>query len=472
MIRQRTRIFTLFLYLGDLGATVLAFLCAYWFRGIFPQESYAKLFPFSWYINLLLTVFPIWSFFFYLMGLYRLWRGQGIWKEAWGVFKAVFISSLLLGFTVFVLKYHFISRIFILSFSLFDFFLVIAARAFVRKAILFFNRKIEKFNVILIIGTEERAVSIAQSIEEHKDLGLRVLGFLSTGDSSPPQKLGGYSVLGLAQDLPQILEREVVDEVIFAVSQEELKRMEGLFLLCEERGITARLAINFFPHLIAKTQLEELDGLPLLTFSTTPKNEMLLLLRRVFDLIGSFALILILSPVLLLIILVIRLDSPGPAIYRQIRCGLNGRKFILYKFRSMVQGAEEKREELDAFNLMTGPVFKMKNDPRVTRVGRFLRKTSLDEFPQLFNVLWGDMSFVGPRPPVPEEVEKYEGWQRRRLSMKPGITGLWQVSGRNQVDFQQWMKLDLEYIDHWSLWLDFKILLKTIPVVLFEKGAM
>jgi exopolysaccharide biosynthesis polyprenyl glycosylphosphotransferase len=248
--------------------------------------------------------------------------------------------------------------------------------------------------------------------------------------------------------------------------------MEDLFLLCEERGITARLAINFFHHLIAKTQLEELDGLPLLTFSTTPKNEALLLLRRVFDLIGSFALILILSPFMLLIILVIRLDSHGPAIYRQIRCGLNGRKFIFYKFRSMIQGAETKREELDAFNLMTGPVFKMKNDPRVTRVGRFLRKTSLDEIPQLFNVLWGDMSFVGPRPPVPEEVEKYEGWQRRRLSMKPGITGLWQVSGRNQIDFQQWMKVDLEYIDHWSLWLDFKILLKTIPVVLFGKGAM
>ncbi|NWG14981.1 MAG: sugar transferase, partial [Acidobacteria bacterium] len=355
MIRQRTRIFTFFLYLGDLGATVLAFLCAYWFRGIFPQESYAKLFPFSRYLNLLLIVFPIWSFFFYLTGLYRLWRGQGIWKEAWGIFKALFFSFLLLGFTIFALKYHFVSRIFILSFSLFNFFLVIAARGFVRKAILFFNRKIERFRAILIIGTEERAVSIVQSIERHKDLGLRVLGFLSTRDLGFPQKLSGFSVLGLAKDLPHILEREVVDEVIFAVSQEELKRMEDLFLLCEERGITARLAINFFPHVIAKTHLEELDGLPLLTFTTTPKNELLLLLRRVFDFIGSFVLILILSPVFLLIPLLIRLDSPGPAIYRQIRCGLNGRKFIFYKFRSMVQGADARLGELSAFNLMSGP---------------------------------------------------------------------------------------------------------------------
>ncbi|MCJ7663502.1 MAG: sugar transferase, partial [Desulfobacterales bacterium] len=278
--------------------------------------------------------------------------------------------------------------------------------------------------------------------------------------------------LGLAKDLPKLLEREVVDEVIFVVSQEELQSMGDLFLLCEERGITARLAINFFPHLIAKTHLEELDGLPLLTFATTPKNELLFLLRRVFDLIGSAALILILSPGLLLITLLIRLDSPGPAIYRQIRTGLNGRKFIFYKFRSMVQGAEAKQKELAAFNVMKGPAFKMKNDPRVTRIGRFLRKTSFDELPQLFNVLRGDMSFVGTRPPLPQEVEHYQGWQRRRLSMKPGITGLWQVSGRNKIDFEEWMKLDLEYIDNWSLWLDFKILLKTIPTVIFGRGAM
>jgi exopolysaccharide biosynthesis polyprenyl glycosylphosphotransferase len=178
------------------------------------------------------------------------------------------------------------------------------------------------------------------------------------------------------------------------------------------------------------------------------------------------------SPLFLFITFLIRLDSPGSVLYRQVRCGLNGRRFFLYKFRSMFESAEEDKRELMRFNMMNGPVFKMKNDPRITRVGRLLRKTSLDELPQLFNVLRGNMSLVGPRPLPVEEVEKFKGWEKRRLSMKPGITGLWQVSGRNQIDFQDWVKLDLEYIDNWSLWLDFKILLKTIPAVLLGKGAM
>jgi exopolysaccharide biosynthesis polyprenyl glycosylphosphotransferase len=248
--------------------------------------------------------------------------------------------------------------------------------------------------------------------------------------------------------------------------------MENLLLLCEERGITTRIILNFFPQVISKTHLEELEGFPLLTFSTTPKNEIALFSRRMIDFLGSLILIVLLSPIFFVLSLLIRMDSPGPALYRQPRYGLNGRKFTCYKFRSMHAWSDEKRKELIQFNLTNGPAFKMKNDPRVTRVGKFLRKTSLDELPQLFDVLKGDMSFVGPRPLLLEEVEKLEGWQRRRLSMKPGITGLWQVSGRNQIDFNQWMKLDLEYIDNWSLWLDVKILLKTIPVVLSGKGAM
>lgn len=472
MVNQRNRIRSLAMLMADLLATILAFLSAYWFRGAFPETSYASLFPFSWYSNLIWPILLLWALVFYLSGLYEYWRGPGFWKETWMVFKAILITSLLLGFVVFAFKYQFVSRIFIFSFAFFNFFFIIALRLGLRKTIIFLSRHRESYRFILMVGMDDHALKLARGIENHRDLGLRILGFLSTSETNSHHVFNGYPVLGLAQDLPQLLEKEVIDEVIFATSQEELKKLENLLLICEERGITTRIILNFFPNVISKTHLEELDGFPLLTFSTTPKNEFLLFLRRIFDLFGSLILIVLFSPVLILITGLIRLDSPGPALYRQIRSGLNGRKFILYKFRSMIEDAEKKQCELTEYNLMQGPVFKMKNDPRVTRVGRFLRKTSLDEFPQLFNVLKGDMSFVGPRPPIPEEVEKYKGWQRRRLSMKPGITGLWQVSGRNRIDFQEWMRLDLEYIDNWSLWLDLKILLKTIPAVLSGKGAM
>jgi exopolysaccharide biosynthesis polyprenyl glycosylphosphotransferase len=224
--------------------------------------------------------------------------------------------------------------------------------------------------------------------------------------------------------------------------------------------------------LIAKYSLGELEGIPLLSFLTLPKNMAQLFVKQLFDYLGAFFLVLLLSPLFLLIAIMIKISSPGPVIFKQIRCGLNGRKFTFYKFRSMIANAEEIKPNLEELNEATGPVFKIKNDPRVTSIGRFLRKTSIDELPQLFNVLKGDMSLVGPRPPLPSEVEKYEWWQRRRLSMKPGLTCIWQVSGRSKLDFDTWMKMDLEYIDNWSLGLDFKILFKTIPAVLSGKGAM
>ena len=472
MVRQRNTIRNLALYAGDLLGTVLAFSLAYVFRGAFPDASFPYLFPFSWHLNLLWFILPVWSLIFFMMGLYQYWKGPGFWKETWMVFKAVLLSCLFVGFIIFALKYQFVSRIFFLSFALLDWVLVILFRFLVRKGIQRVSRHGEGSRIILIVGVGEPALELAQGIQKHKDLGLRVRGFLSPGEAPPPAKLNGVPVLGLAQDLPHILGREIIDEVIFAVSQEELRQMEKLMLFCEEQGITTRVNLDFFPHVISKTYLEEMDGFALLTFSTTPKSELLLFYRRVGDFLGSLVLIALLSPLFLFISILIRFDSPGPALYRQVRCGVNGRKFTFYKFRSMQVGAEEMRKDLLHLNEMSGPVFKIKNDPRVTRVGRFLRKTSLDELPQLFNVLRGNMSFVGPRPLPADEVEKIKGWQRRRLSMKPGITGLWQVSGRNHVDFQDWVKLDLEYIDNWSLWLDLKILLKTIPAVLSGKGAM
>jgi exopolysaccharide biosynthesis polyprenyl glycosylphosphotransferase len=472
MIEQRKKIFTNILYAGDLGATLLAFGLAYSFRGGFPSLGFADLFPFVWYLELLWIIFPVWSLTFFACGLYQFWRGPGFWKEAWGVFEAVFVSFFILGFAIFVLRYQFVSRIFLFLFFFLNIPLVLLLRVLVRQTILFLNWKNGHDRAFLIVGGGEGARLLLRVLEKHRDLGLRVLGILWPGGSIPEKKIAGYPVLGQALDLLAIVENQVVDEVIFAVPQEDLQKYEDLFLLCKERGITTRILLELFPHSIDKIYVEEFDGLPLLSFSSTSTNELLLMVRRILDMAGSFLLLAILSPLFLLIGFFIRLDSPGPAIYRQIRCGLNGRKFWFYKFRSMIDGAEQQKGGLTPYNLMNGPVFKMENDPRITRVGRFLRKSSLDEIPQLFNVLRGDMSLVGPRPPLPEEVAQYKGWQKRRLSMKPGITGLWQVSGRNLLDFDDWMKMDLAYIDHWSLWLDLKILLKTIPAVFSRKGAM
>jgi exopolysaccharide biosynthesis polyprenyl glycosylphosphotransferase len=229
--------------------------------------------------------------------------------------------------------------------------------------------------------------------------------------------------------------------------------------------------LSFFPHVTSKVYLEAIHELPLLTFTTTPQSEYLLFLKNALDFSLALFLILFLSPFLLGVALLIKILSGSPIIFRQVRCGLGGRKFVLYKFRTMIPSAEEIKEQLTHLNEMSGPVFKIREDPRCTPLGRLLRKFSIDELPQLFNIFKGDMSFVGPRPPLPQEVENYARWQRRRLRMKPGLTCLWQVSGRNKVDFEEWMRLDLEYIDNWSLMLDLMIFLKTIPVVLTARGA-
>jgi exopolysaccharide biosynthesis polyprenyl glycosylphosphotransferase len=219
-------------------------------------------------------------------------------------------------------------------------------------------------------------------------------------------------------------------------------------------------------------ELHEFDGFPLLSFSTTPTNEALMFIRRLLDIALASAILLSFGPLFMIpAAILIKLTSPGPILFKQLRCGLNGRQFVMYKFRSMIDNAEQLRVELETLNEMDGPVFKSSRDPRITFIGKILRRFSVDELPQVFNVLRGDMSLVGPRPPLPQEVARYERWHRRRLSMKPGMTCLWQISGRNEVSFEDWMKLDLTYIDNWSLLLDLKILLKTVPVVLMGRGA-
>jgi exopolysaccharide biosynthesis polyprenyl glycosylphosphotransferase len=270
-----------------------------------------------------------------------------------------------------------------------------------------------------------------------------------------------------------MLHEHAVNSVVLSAKHTYLEHIEAAIRACELEGVEAWLVADFFKAQISRTSFDDFYGWPVLVFRSTPESSWTRVAKQLMDSVGSFLLLVSFSWLFALIALLIKWTSPGPVFFRQQRSGLNGRPFTLYKFRTMVTNAEQLKHELAAMNEMTGPVFKVSNDPRVTPIGKWLRKFSLDELPQLYNVLRGEMSLVGPRPlPVDEVKRFYDLAHRRRLSVKPGLTCLWQISGRNKIsDFKEWVRLDLEYIDNWSLWLDLKILLQTVPVVLAGEGA-
>ena len=472
MLRERSKLIENTFFLLDIAATVVAFFAAYFIRKSVSGLTLLPLMPLSDYLNLLLIVLPIWGVCFRFSGLYRSYRTSTIFRESVTVIKVVAMCGIILGFGIFLLKGHYIiSRLFFVIFLFGNIALLVVNRIIIRSVARFARKRGFNTRHMIIVGDDKRAYDFARMVEKSGAWGYNVTGFVTLEQGVAAEEIKRkYRLLGSIEDLKDIVLNEVIDEVVFLVTRKKLDEMEDLFLFLEDVGVNARVALNFFPNVIARTYISSLKGVPLLNFSTLPRDSLALAAKTAMDKVISAALIFLLSPFIVTFAILIKLTSPGPVFWKQVRCGLNGRKFVLYKFRSMVVNAEEQKKNLSALNEMDGPVFKIKNDPRVTLVGRILRKTSFDEFPQLVNVLKGDMSLVGPRPALPEEVTQYERWQRRRLSMKPGLTCLWQVNGRNKVDFENWMKMDLDYIDNWRLELDIRILLKTIPVVLSCNG--
>lgn len=324
---------------------------------------------------------------------------------------------------------------------------------------------------VLAIGSPEEAGPYLELLTRHQDWGLRMIGVLSPESSAEHSQMSGVPVLGRINDLSRILTERNIGQVFVTGQTWETATLRFVAETCEQVGVTFTMDANFLQLGIAQAELQEVEGWSILTFTSTPLDSEALAIKRGLDVLGAAAALLLLSPVFLVVMLLIKLEDGGPVFYSQQRAGLYGRPFFMHKFRSMVVNADRLKDTLQAQNEAGGPVFKMKHDPRVTRVGRWIRKTSIDEFPQFWNVLVGEMSLVGPRPPIPAEVRRYERWQMRRLSMKPGITCIWQVSGRSDISFEQWMKLDLEYIDRWSLFLDLKLLVLTLPAVLTMRGA-
>jgi exopolysaccharide biosynthesis polyprenyl glycosylphosphotransferase len=481
MIKEKESLFKKLLMALDVSVVAISFFISYAIRknihtfyslDLFPGKSVMdNLLPLNFYFNILFLMILAWWLALMNSGLYESFRKKSFLEIIWRILKSAFFAMVIYSIAVFIFKLHFISRSFIVLFFLTSCLFLIVERLFV----VYFLRYLRKegFNSrnILIVGTGPRAENFIKLIHNHPEWGLNILGLIDADKNMLGKFVYVEKVIGLLEDIPDILHEHAVDEVIFIVPRTWLSIIEKSLLACEIEGVRTNIAADFFNMNIARFVSSDIEGMPLISFQTTIGEEWQLLLKRIFDIITSLTSIVLLLPVFGAIVVFIKLFSPGPFLFKQVRSGLSGRKFVMYKFRTMIEGAEGMKDSLNGLNEMQGPVFKMKNDPRVTKFGAFLRRSSMDELPQLFNVLKGDMSIVGPRPPVPSEVEKYEVWQRRRLSMRPGLTCLWQINGRNNVDFDKWMRLDLEYIDTWSPGLDFKILLKTIPAVLFSIGA-
>lgn len=472
MLKQRARIVSFFLFLLDESVTLASFLAAYWLRAYVVAPAVNRpIYPLADYLFLLYFIFPAWGISFWFLGLYRSHRTISFGREVWEILRAVVAGGLVLSLVIFITKSIYISRSLMIIFLFVNAGALMAERAVLRAAGRVARLRGFNYRNILIVGIGRRAREFASLLEEHPSWGIKIVGYINP-DGQEGKAVEEDLISGRLEDLADIIQETVVDEVIFVVPPSRLAPLEDAFLLCEEQGIKTRVVMEYLPRQMAKVYVEMVEGMPIMTMTTAPIDVTALFVKKVMDLVFSVILLVVTAPFLLIIAALVKFSSPGPVLFKQTRCGLNGRRFTLLKFRSMYRDAENRKEELAHLNRMDGPVFKAENDPRVTPAGKLLRAFSLDELPQLINVLKGDMSIVGPRPPIPEEVSQYHRWQRRRLSMKPGLTCLWQISGRSDLDFETWMKLDLEYIDNWSLWLDLKIILKTIPTVLSRRGAM
>ena len=397
----------------------------------------------------------------------------GLFAQLVSMFKAVTATTLLLLAVSVVLAFPVVSPEDILAFWVVVTAVLGLCRIAIQQILRYSRRSGMTSRQLLIVGFNERARRLAAKFDACPELGYRILGFVCEGPVEEERANTHWTICGAIDDLQTLLQRDVVDEVLICLPlQTHFAAVAHTVRLGEELGIVVRVAPDPEQEapFLGRMHLELFDGQYVLTFF---REHLLfqLLMKRLIDISASFMLLVVLFPLLTVVTLVIKLSSPGPVFFVQERVGMNRRRFKLYKFRSMAADAELRKLEFAHLNEMDGPVFKIANDPRVTPFGRLIRRTSIDELPQLFNVLIGDMSLVGPSPPVPSEVEQYDWLFQRRLSTKPGITCLWQVSGRNQVSFQEWMELDKQYVQNWSLWLDLKILLRTIPVVLSCRGA-
>ena len=476
MIHERQYIFLRINMVVDMVLAMVALVAAYYTRGLvaavlseaelflplplwFPAVApYDEPHLFREYVWLFPTCAVLWPAMLNRWGYYDLYDLHRADARRWCVVKASVLSVVILVSAIFVFKLQFVSRIVIVGTGVWAALLLLAKEARVRSIFLSLHAKPDYQHNILLIAQGKHGATAGQLIERYREWGLRIVREMPVATATP-------------EALVESLKSEPIDEVVFSVAPESYAGIAGLATVCEQLGIKTRILLDVYSPAICRMSADVLDGIPVLELNPTTQNFGALTAKLFTDRAVSCILLMVLAPALLGIAIAIHATSPGPVFIRQRRSGLHGRQFTIFKFRSMVENAEDLKPTLEQANELEAWAFKMKNDPRVTPLGRWLRRFSLDELPQLFNVLRGDMSLVGPRPALPDEVEKLELWERRRLSMKPGMTGLWQVSGRHRIPNKEWAALDLRYIDTWSLGLDLRILARTIWVVLRGEGA-
>jgi len=466
IVRHKKNTNALFAVL-DIFITLISYFLAYFLTNIINSDYFAFTHE---YIIMLMLIMPTWAILLYTHNLTQYPRIRSYVSVFFNLMNFSFVGFALM----FLYKHMFgltnFSHYFIIAFSLVNLVSLYMFRMVTFRIFKYFRSNGHNISNAIIYA-DEKSDKILESIIEHKEWGYRILMVIT--DSAFIRKKYG-STIRIYPDkinIKTILDVDIIDEVIFCKSSIDDKKLHNLIDTCEEIGVTFRLQSDLLPAAASKLPLTHLENIPFITFRNTPKNSFAIFWKSFSEFWISFTIIFMLSPIMLLIAVLIKMSSRGPVIFKQERVGLRGRKFYIYKFRTMVQNAEELKAKLITLNESDGPAFKIKHDPRITPVGRVLRKTGLDELPQLFNVLKGEMSLIGPRPPLPSEVDKYERWHLKRLSVKPGITCTWQVITKsNEVVFDNWMKLDIQYIESWSIKTDLKLFLQTIKTIIYGNG--
>jgi exopolysaccharide biosynthesis polyprenyl glycosylphosphotransferase len=463
----------------DLLLTAVAFSGSYFMKKYLDLGIYRGISQDPNYWAVLFLVLISWYISFNLFGIYGSYRNRSLSRIVFDMIKAVVTGFAVLNVAMYLLKFPYVSRGMIAIFVALNVLLLAISKSVIYTVLNRYRKSSYNVQNIVLVGSGEGAEAFVDIVHSRYPDGYRILGCVDEGSEKIGKRIGGdVEIVCSLDSLETLLTGNSVDEVIFTMPMDKLPEVEAYILLAEKMGINVRFLPEWLIQpvklnpMIGSLRIENFLEIPTLTLKTTPNHEGMLFIKNALDYLMGVIFLLLSLPLFPIIAAGIMLSSKGPVFFRQNRSGLNGRQFTFYKFRTMQAEAERTRHDLDDLNEADGPVFKIKKDPRIIPgIGPILRASGLDELPQLFNVLKGEMSLVGPRPPIPEEVEKYDVWQRRRLSMKPGMTCLWQVSkNRNYMEFKEWMNLDLEYIDNWSLWLDAKIIMKTIVVLAQYSG--